>query len=123
MREQGGCKMLTDAYRLTIKERPPGAQCANGESNKIVSDKKKVVRAWIFNTYWVRNHLVPNPVNSKSIRLKKNLEKLKSKNHNIEKVRTNKQTCMQDSHWIFAHDVCLKSFNAKTLKNNDNREQ
>ena len=37
--------MLTDAYRLTIKERPPGAQCSNGESNKIVSEKKTTVTA------------------------------------------------------------------------------
>ena len=46
------------------------AQYANGESNKIVYDKNKTVTAWMFNTYPVRNHFVPNPINSKSKRLK-----------------------------------------------------
>ena len=46
-------------------------QCTDGESNKIVSEKKTTVTAWMFNTYWVRNHFVSNPTNSKSIRLKK----------------------------------------------------
>ena len=55
-------------------------QCADGESNKIVYDKKKTVTEWTFNTYWIRNYFVPNPVNSKLIRLKKNFKKLKSKN-------------------------------------------
>ena len=43
---------------------------ADGESNKIVYDKKKTVTAWMFNTYTVRNHFVPNPTNSKLKRLK-----------------------------------------------------
>ena len=55
-------------------------QCADGESNKIVYDKKKTVTEWMFNTYGIRNYFVPNPVNSKLIRLKKNFKKLKSKN-------------------------------------------
>ena len=42
-------------------------QSAGGESNKVVSDKKKIVTAWIFDTYRVKNHLVLNPVNSKLI--------------------------------------------------------
>ena len=46
------------------------SQSADGESNKIVSDKKKTVTAWMFDTYRVRNYLVLNPVNSKLIRLK-----------------------------------------------------
>ena len=45
----------------------------------------------MFNTYRVRNHFVPNPVNSKLIRLKKNFKKLKSKNQNIEKARKNEK--------------------------------
>ena len=44
-------------------------QCADGESNKIVLDKKKTVRAPKFNTYRVRNHFVPNPTNPKLKRL------------------------------------------------------
>ena len=51
-------------------------QSADGESNKIASDKKKTVTAWMFDTYRVRNHLVPNPVNSKLIRLR--IENLKN---------------------------------------------
>ena len=47
------------------------SQSADGESNKIVSDMNKTDTAWMFDTYRVRNHLVPNPVNSKLIRLKK----------------------------------------------------
>ena len=91
------------------------AQCADGESNKIVSDKKKAVRAWMFNTYRVRNHFVPNPVNSKSIRLKKNLEKLKSKNHNIEKVRTNEKICMVQ-YWELPADWSISvSLNQQTI--------
>ena len=91
------------------------AQCADGESNKIVYDKKKAVRAWLFNTYWVRNHFVPNPVNSKSIRLKKNLEKLKSKNHNIEKVRTNEKICMVQ-YWELPADWSISvSLNQQTI--------
>ena len=39
----------------------------------------------MFNTYRVRNHFIPNPINSKLIRLKKNFKKIKSKNQNIEK--------------------------------------
>ena len=46
-------------------------QCADGESNKIVLEKKTTVTVWMFNTYRVRNHFVSNPTNSKSIRLKK----------------------------------------------------
>ena len=44
-------------------------QCADGESNKIVWDKKETATAWIFNTYRVRNHFVPNPTNPKLKRL------------------------------------------------------
>ena len=40
-------------------------QCADGESNEIVSNKKKTVTVWMFDTFRVRNHLVPNPINSK----------------------------------------------------------
>ena len=46
-------------------------QCANVESNKTISEKKTTVTASMFNTYRVRNHFVPNPTNSKFIRLKK----------------------------------------------------
>ena len=45
-------------------------QSADGESNKILSDKKKTVTARMFDTYVVRNHYVANPVNTKLIRLK-----------------------------------------------------
>ena len=69
-------------------------QCANVESNKTISEKKTTVTASMFNTYRVRNHFVPNPANSKSVRVKKNLNKLKSKNQNVEKVRTNEKICM-----------------------------
>ena len=34
------------------------AQYADGESNKIVYNKKKTVTAWKYNTYWVRNHFL-----------------------------------------------------------------
>ena len=47
------------------------SQCANVESNKTISEKKTTVTASMFNTYRVRNHFVPNPTNSKFIRLKK----------------------------------------------------
>ena len=91
------------------------AQCADGESNKIVSEKKTAITAWMFNTYRVRNHLVPNPVKSKSIRLKKNLEKLKSKNHNIEKVRTNEKICMVQ-YWELPADWSISvSLNQQTI--------
>ena len=91
------------------------SQCADGESNKIVSDKKKAVRAWMFNTYRVRNHFVPNPVNSKSIRLKKNFKKLKSKNQNIEKVRTNEKICMVQ-YWELPADWSISvSLNQQTI--------
>jgi len=46
-------------------------KCAVGESNEIVHNKKKTVTAWNYNTYWVRNHIVPNPANSKLKKLKK----------------------------------------------------
>ena len=46
-------------------------QCAYGEFDKIVVDKKKTVAARKYNTNEVRNHLVPNPTNSKLIELKK----------------------------------------------------
>ena len=69
----------------------------------------------MFNTYRVRNHFVPNPVNSKSIRLKKNLEKLKSKNHNIEKVRTNEKICMVQ-YWELPADWSISvSLNQQTI--------
>ena len=45
------------------------SQYADGESNKIVWDKKETATAWIFNTYRVRNHFVPNPTNPKLKRL------------------------------------------------------
>ena len=74
------------------KKASSGSQGAEAKSNKIVLDKKKTVPAWMFNTYQVRNHFVPNPTNSKLIRLKKD-----SKNNfllelNIEKVRTNEKS-------------------------------
>ena len=45
------------------------SQSADGESNKIVSDKKKTVTVWMFNTNRFRNHFVPNPTNPKLKRL------------------------------------------------------
>ena len=68
------------------------AQCADGESKKVAHIKKKTVTSWKFNTYWVRNHFVPNPTNPKLIRLKKD-----SKNNfllklNVEKFRTNEKS-------------------------------
>ena len=47
------------------------SQCAYVESDKTISEKKTTVTASMFNTYRVRNHFVPNPTNSKFIRLKK----------------------------------------------------
>ena len=44
-------------------------QCAGGESNKIVYNKKETVTAWKYDTYRVRNHFVSNPTNSKFKRL------------------------------------------------------
>ena len=58
--------MLKDSLKSLIL-----AQYADGESNKIVLDKKKTVRASKYNTYRVRNHFAPNPRNPKLIRLKK----------------------------------------------------
>ena len=46
-------------------------QHGHDESNKIVEDMEKTIAASLFDTYRVRNHLVPNPTNSKLIRLKK----------------------------------------------------
>ena len=48
-------------------------QCADGESNEIVSEKTKTVVAWKNNTFGVKNHLVPNPTRSKlkSLRIEK----------------------------------------------------
>ena len=40
-------------------------ECADGESNKIVSDKKETVTAWMYDTYRVSNHFVPNPTHCK----------------------------------------------------------
>ena len=47
------------------------SQHGHDESNKIVEDMEKTIAASLFDTYRVRNHLVPNPTNSKLIRLKK----------------------------------------------------
>ena len=63
------------------------SQCADGESNKIVSDKKKLLG---------HEYLTPiesgiNPINSKLIRIKKNFKKLKRKNQNIENARKNEK--------------------------------
>ena len=56
-----------------VKEHPDmSTQCTDGESNKIVLEKKTAVTAWMSNTYRVRNHFVLNPVNPKLVRLKKN---------------------------------------------------
>ena len=46
------------------------SQYADGKSNEIIYDKKKTVTVWKYNTYRVRNHLVPNPTNSKLKRLR-----------------------------------------------------
>ena len=46
-------------------------QLGHDESNKIVEDMEKTIAASLFDTYRVRSHLVPNPTNSKLIRLKK----------------------------------------------------
>ena len=67
------------------------SQSADGESNKIVSDKKKTVTAWMFDTYRVRNHLVPNRVNSKLIRLKVISKNRKHKKVEHRKSRTNEK--------------------------------
>ena len=47
-----------------------GPQCADGEYNKIVLEKKTAVTAWMFNTYQARNHFIPNPTNSKLVKFK-----------------------------------------------------
>ena len=47
-----------------------GTQCADGKSNKIVSDKKTIVRARKYNVYRVRYHFRQNPTNSKLKRLR-----------------------------------------------------
>ena len=46
-------------------------QHGHGESNELEKDMEKTVTAWKFDPYRVRNHLVPNPINSKLIRLRK----------------------------------------------------
>ena len=51
------------------------SQWADGKFNEIVYNKKKTVTAWKYNTYRFRNHFVPNPTNSKFIRLKNKLKK------------------------------------------------
>ena len=40
-------------------------------TGKIVLEKKTTVTVWMFNTYQVRNHFIPNPTNPKLKRLKK----------------------------------------------------
>ena len=64
----------------SLNQESPVPQSADGESNKIVSDKKKTDTAWMFDTYRVRNHLVPNPINPKLKRLKK-YENIKWEHH------------------------------------------
>ena len=68
------------------------SQCADGDTNKFVEDLEKAVTAWQFDTYRVRNHLVPNPTNSKLIRLKKDSKNIFLLKLNKEKVRTNEKS-------------------------------
>ena len=56
--------------KISSRNLDPYSQCANVESNKTISEKKTTVTASMFNTYRVRNHFVPNPTNSKLVRLK-----------------------------------------------------
>ena len=70
------------------------AQCANVESNKTISEKKTTVTASMFNTYRVRNHFVPNPTNSKFIRLKKSSKNNFLLQKNKENARKNEKNCM-----------------------------
>ena len=83
-------KMRYFSQRLANK----WSQCANGESNKIVLDKKKTVTAWIFNTYRVRNHFVPNPINSKLIKLNKNFKKIKKQKSEHRQSQKKWEICM-----------------------------
>ena len=61
---------LGQNLRPSIQCEYANSQGADGESNKIVLDKKKTVTVWILNTYQVRNHFVSNPTNPKLKRLK-----------------------------------------------------
>ena len=95
------------------------SQCADGEFNKIVYNKKKIVTAWKFNTYWVRNHFVPNPINSKFIRLKKFSKNIFLLQQNIEKVRTNKKNlwCSTENFNLTAASQLVSWSNTSTLFN------
>ena len=94
-------------------------QCADGESNRIVSDKEKIVTIWMFNTYWVRNHFVPNPINSKFIRLKKFSKNIFLLQQNIQKVRTNKKNlcCSTEIFNLTAASQLVSWTNSSTLFN------
>ena len=94
-------------------------QCADGKFNKIVYNKKKIVTAWKFNTYWVKNHFVPNPINSKFIRLKKFSKNIFLLQQNIEKVRTNKKNlwCSTENFNLTAASQLVSWSNNSTLFN------
>ena len=94
-------------------------QCADGESNKIVLDKKKTVTAWKFNTYRVRNHFIPNPTNPKLIRLKKNSKNNFLLQQNIENARTNEKIlwCITENFQLTAASQLVSLSNNSTLFN------
>ena len=98
---------------------PRISQCTGGEFNEIVYNKKKIITAWKCNTYWVRNHLVPNPTNSKFIRWKnisKNIFLLQQK---VEKVRKNKKNllCSTENFNMTAVSQLVSWSNTSTLFN------
>ena len=60
---EGVCFTVVDGKHGQYSNLPNSStQCADGESNKIVSDKNKTDTASMFDTYRVRNHTVPNPI-------------------------------------------------------------
>ena len=95
------------------------SQYADGESNKIVLDKKKTVTAWKFNTYRVRNHFIPNPTNPKLIRLKKNSKNNFLLQQNIENARTNEKIlwCITENFQLTAASQLVSLSNNSTLFN------
>ena len=97
----------------------PNTQCVGGEFNKTVYNKKKTVTAWKYNTYWVRNHFVPNPTNSKFIRLKNDSKNIFLLQQNLEKVRTNKKNlwCSTENFNLTAASQLVSWSNNSTLFN------
>ena len=94
-------------------------QYAEGEFKKLSITRKKTVTTWKYNTYWVRNHFVPNPINSKFIRLKKFSKNIFLLQQNIEKVRTNKKNlwCSTEIFNLTAASQLVSWSNTSTLFN------